>query len=71
MDCYYWRTDLSSKIGPITIAADMFDDTDEDQTLDNGDWRYHKLIQLSYTSVTVSALDVPVGDATIGLDDEW
>ena len=56
--------DLSSTIGPLTIAADMFqvdesnvDDGDGDPKADSDD-----------TSVTVS-LDAPIGDATVGLSD--
>jgi len=56
--------DLASTIGPITIAADMFDETYT--TADDGDG--DKKTDGTDTSVTVS-LDVPVGDATIGLDD--
>jgi len=56
---------MATTIGPITIAADMFDEDDSATvsstgglSVDSGDNR----------SVTVS-LDAPVGDATIGLDD--
>jgi len=55
--------DLSSTIGPITIAADMHqvdesnsDDGDGDAKADTDD-----------TGVTIS-LDAPIGDATVGLD---
>ena len=55
--------DMTSTIGPITIAADMFqvnesnlNDGDGDAKLDSDD-----------TGVTIS-LDAPIGDATIGLD---
>jgi len=58
-------TSLATTIGPITVAADMFNEDDSATnsttgglTSDSGDNR----------SVTVS-LDAPVGDATIGLDD--
>ena len=56
---------LSTTIGPVTITADMYDESDAatvsttgGNISDSGDNR----------SVTVS-LDAPVGDATIGLDD--
>jgi len=56
---------LSTTIGPVTIAADMYDESDAATvsstgglSADSGDNR----------SITVS-LDAPVGDATIGLDD--
>jgi len=53
--------DMSTTIGPVTIAADMFDEVSATtasggQTLESVD-----------TGVTIS-LDVPVGDATVGLD---
>ena len=53
--------DMSTTIGPVTIAADMHDETSATtatggQTLESVD-----------TGVTVS-LDAPIGDATIGLD---
>ena len=57
-------TTLATTIGPLTITADMFDETDSTtvtttggRRTDSGDNR----------SVTVS-LDAPIGDATIGLD---
>ena len=56
---------LATTIGPVTITADMYDESDAATvsstgglSADSGDNR----------SVTVS-LDAPVGDATIGLDD--
>ena len=56
--------DLSSKIGPITIAADMYDETNT--TNDDGDGDI--ITDGDDRSVTVS-LDAPVGDATVGLKD--
>jgi len=56
--------DLASTIGPLTIAADMFN-TDE-SNIDNGDGDLKA--DTDDRSVTVS-LDAPVGDATIGLSD--
>ena len=63
-DWTHTSTDLATTIGPVTIAADMFqvdesnlDDGDGDAKADSDD-----------TSVTVT-LDVPVGDVTIGLND--
>ena len=57
--------DLATTIGPVTIAADMFqvdesnvDDGDGDAIADSDD-----------TGITVS-LDAPVGDMTIALDDD-
>ena len=60
-------TDLSTTVGPVTIAADMFDEVSAATTAPLlvvvSRWTYEK----TDTSVTVS-LDVPIGDATIGLD---
>ena len=55
--------DMSSKIGPMTISADMHQ-TDEDNN-DDGDNDYR--VDQDDTGVTVS-LDAPIGDATVGLD---
>ena len=55
--------DLSTTIGPITVAADMHQ-TDE-SNLDDGDGDL--IADTDDTGITVS-LAVPVGDATIGLD---
>ena len=56
---------LATTIGPVTVTADMYDESDAATVsttggliADSGDNR----------SVTV-ALDAPIGDATIGLDD--
>ena len=57
--------DMSTKIGPVSIAADMFN-ADESNT-DSGTGNYMAAHEPDDRSVTVS-LDVPVGDATIGLD---
>ena len=54
---------LSTTIGPITVAADMHQ-TDE-SNLDDGDGDL--IADTDDTGITVS-LAVPVGDATIGLD---
>jgi len=67
--------DMSTTIGPVTIAADMFDEVSGQVTANGtnssgvtstgtaGEQVYEK----SDTGVTVS-LDVPVGDATVALD---
>ena len=59
--------DLATTIGPVTIAADMFDVAETN--LDDGDGDYLSSEEPTDTSVTVS-LDAPVGDMTIALDDE-
>ena len=55
--------DLATTIGPVTIAADMHNATET--VLNDGDGDYRT--QQDDTSVTMS-LDVPIGDATIGVD---
>ena len=60
--------DLATTIGPVTIAADMFD-VDEDNEDSDGTGDYLESEEPTDTSVTVS-LDAPVGDMTIALDDE-
>ena len=54
--------DLATTIGPVTIAADMFNATETN--VDDGDGDYRA--QQDDTGVTIS-LDIPVGDATIGV----
>ena len=56
--------DLASTIGPLTIAADMFNS--DESNVDDGDGDLKA--DTDERSVTVS-LDAPVGDATIGLSD--
>ena len=71
--------DLSTTIGPVTIAADMFDEVSGEMgstyatsttwnsgTTANGT-AGQQIYEKSDTGVTVS-LDVPVGDATVALD---
>jgi len=56
--------DMSTTIGPITVAADMFDEVSKvTATTTTG----AQVFESVDTGVTVS-LDAPVGDATIGLD---
>jgi hypothetical protein len=56
---------LATTIGPVTITADMFD---EDDSATNSTTGGLKVDSGDNRSVTV-ALDAPIGDATIGLDD--
>ena len=53
--------DMSTTIGPVTVAADMHDETS--LTTDTGG----QTLESTDTGVTVS-LAAPIGDATIGLD---
>ena len=55
--------DLATTIGPVTIAADMHNAVETNNNDGDGDYR----TQQDDTSVTMS-LDVPIGDATIGVD---
>ena len=55
--------DLATTIGPVTIAADMHNAVET--VLNDGDGDYRT--QQDDRSVTMS-LDVPIGDATIGVD---
>jgi len=57
--------DMATTIGPVTIAADMFNATPTMSDDGTGDPKTNT----DDRSVTVS-LDVPVGDATIGLTDD-
>jgi len=56
--------DMTSKIGPVTIAADMFDEISAVTTTTGTGGQVFESVD---TGVTVS-LDAPIGDATIGLD---
>jgi len=58
--------DMTTTIGPVTVAADMFDELSVATTSSGGGQRYEGLAA-DDTGVTVS-LDVPVGDATVALD---
>jgi len=62
--------DLSTSIGPVTIAADMWDEDNSEDAGAAGEGGYVDDYSdaTDDTSVTVS-LDVPVGDMTIALDD--
>ena len=55
--------DLSTTIGPVTIAADMHNAVETNNNDGDGDYR----VDQDDTGVTMS-LDVPIGDATIGVD---
>jgi len=55
---------MATSIGPLTVAADMFDENDSTTTTTTGG---RKIDSGDNRSVTVS-LAAPIGDATIGLD---
>ena len=70
MQALQFLADMATKIGPVTIAADMHDE-DIQSTTDYWYWWSStyagEQISETDTGVTVS-LDAPIGDATIGLD---
>ena len=59
--------DLATEIGPVTIAADMFNTNETN--LDDGDGDYKSSEEPDDRSISVT-LDAPVGDMTVGLDDD-
>ena len=62
--------DLSTTIGPVTIAADMFDEVSGNDTSISGTTSGvagEQVFESTDTGVTIS-LDVPIGDATVALD---
>ncbi|MBT3513280.1 MAG: hypothetical protein HN470_04695 [Nitrosomonadales bacterium] len=58
-------TSMTTTIGPVTVTADMHDVNESN--VDDGDGDYIKDVDDTSVSVT---LDAPIGDATIGLDDD-
>ena len=65
-----WSTtsvDLATEIGPVTITADMFNTNETNN--DDGDGDYKSSEEPDDRSISVT-LDAPVGDMTIGLDDD-
>jgi len=60
--------DLSTTIGPVTIAADMFDEVSGNSlTTQTQGTAGEQIFESTDTGVTIS-LDVPIGDATVALD---
>ena len=68
---------MATTIGPVTIAADMFDEVSGDQegnttpstaTNTNSGTAGEQIWESTDTSVTIS-VDAPIGDATVGVDD--
>jgi len=55
--------DMSTTVGMVTVAADMFDEVSKATTTTGGGQSFEK----TDTGVTIS-LDVPIGDMTVGLD---
>ena len=59
--------DMATTIGPVTIAADMFDEVSADSTAATAGTAGQQIFESTDTGVTIS-LDVPIGDATVALD---
>tara|TARA_B100000795_G_scaffold120874_1_gene89983 strand:+ start:508 stop:1335 length:828 start_codon:yes stop_codon:yes gene_type:complete len=59
--------DLSTTIGPLTVTADMFDVEETNNNDGDGDY-LSDLVEPTDTGVSV-ALDAPIGDVTIAIDD--
>ena len=59
-------TTLATTIGPLTVSADMFDEDDSTTNTTTGG---RKTDSGDNRSISVT-LDAPIGDATIGLDDD-
>ena len=60
--------DLSTTIGPVTIAADMFDEVSGNTATGSTEGTAgEQIYESTDTGVTIS-LDVPIGDATVALD---
>ena len=58
--------DLSTTIGPVTVAADMFNE-DSKATTSTGGGQSNDGTAADDTGVTIS-VDIPIGDATVALD---
>jgi hypothetical protein len=58
--------DMSTKIGPVTVAADMFDEASIGTSSGGND---REGTAAEDTGVTIS-LDAPIGDATLGIDND-
>ena len=68
--------DLATTIGPVTIAADMFDEVSGEMNAAGTTWNSgttangtagEQVYESTDTGVTIS-IDVPIGDATVALD---
>ena len=59
--------DMATTVGPVTIAADMFNEVSQATTEVAGGQRFEGSAA-DDTGVTIS-VDAPIGDATVGVDD--
>jgi hypothetical protein len=60
--------DMATTIGPVTIAADMFNETSAADATDVAGGQRFEGLAADDTGVTIS-VDAPIGDATVGVDD--
>jgi hypothetical protein len=61
--------DMATKIGPVTVAADMFNETSIGSDTGTASANAREGTAAEDTGVTIS-LDAPIGDATLGIDND-
>ena len=61
--------DMSTKIGPVTVAADMFNEASIGTSSGGNQNAREGTEAAEDTGVTIS-LDAPIGDATLGIDND-
>jgi hypothetical protein len=61
--------DLSTKIGPVTVAADMFNEASQGSNTGAASQNAREGTAAEDTGVTIS-LDAPIGDATLAIDND-
>jgi hypothetical protein len=61
--------DMSTKIGPVTVSADMFNETSIGSDTGTSSQNAREGTAAEDTGVTIS-LDAPIGDATLGIDND-
>ena len=61
--------DMSTKIGPVTVAADMFNEVSIGSDTGVASANAREGTAAEDTGVTIS-LDAPIGDATLGIDND-
>jgi len=59
--------DMATKIGPVTVAADMFNETSIGSDTGTASANAREGTKAEDTGVSIS-LDAPIGDATVGVD---
>jgi len=61
--------DMTTKIGPVTVAADMFNEISIGSDTGTASANAREGTKAEDTGVTIS-LDAPIGDATLGIDND-